>query len=67
VIAIDLHGMPVQWTFARLPSPISRCGSQVSVLRGMVATIDIRTGKKTVLHYLLKPIIKTKETALREL
>jgi adhesin transport system membrane fusion protein len=32
----------------------------------MVATVDIKTGKKTVLHYLLKPIIKTKEMALRE-
>jgi adhesin transport system membrane fusion protein len=36
------------------------------ILPGMVATVDIRTGKKTVLHYLLKPIIKTKEMALRE-
>ena len=33
---------------------------------GMVATVDIKTGKKTILHYLLKPIIKTKEAALRE-
>ena len=38
----------------------------LSILPGMVATVDIRTGKKTVLHYLLKPIIKTKEMALRE-
>lgn len=36
------------------------------ILPGMVATVDIQTGKKTVLHYLLKPIIKTKEMALRE-
>jgi membrane fusion protein, adhesin transport system len=36
------------------------------IMPGMVATVDIKTGKKTVLHYLLKPIIKTKETALRE-
>lgn len=39
---------------------------KLTILPGMVATVDIRTGKKTVLHYLLKPIIKTKETALRE-
>ncbi|MGO4158745.1 HlyD family type I secretion periplasmic adaptor subunit [Cupriavidus sp. YAF13] len=38
----------------------------VPILPGMVATVDIRTGQKTVLHYLLKPIIKTKDTALRE-
>ncbi|RDJ98137.1 HlyD family type I secretion periplasmic adaptor subunit [Cupriavidus lacunae] len=38
----------------------------VPILPGMVATVDIRTGQKTVLHYLLKPIIKTKDVALRE-
>ena len=31
----------------------------------MVATVDIRTGEKTVLDYLLKPFNKAKE-ALRE-
>lgn len=36
------------------------------ILPGMVATVDIKTGQKTVMHYLLKPIIKTKEMALRE-
>jgi adhesin transport system membrane fusion protein len=36
------------------------------IMPGMVATVDIKTGKKTVLHYLLKPIVKTKEVALRE-
>ena len=36
------------------------------ILPGMIATVDIKTGKKTILHYLLKPIIKTKEAALRE-
>jgi adhesin transport system membrane fusion protein len=38
----------------------------VPILPGMVATVDIKTGQKTVLHYLMKPIIKTKETAFRE-
>ena len=36
------------------------------IMPGMVATVDIKTGKKTVLHYVMKPIIKTKEVALRE-
>jgi hypothetical protein len=31
----------------------------------MVATVDIRTGQKTILDYLLKPFNKAKE-ALRE-
>jgi len=38
----------------------------VTILPGMVATVDIKTGQKTILHYLMKPIIKTKETAFRE-
>ncbi|MBS0289271.1 MAG: HlyD family type I secretion periplasmic adaptor subunit [Proteobacteria bacterium] len=33
---------------------------------GMNAVVQIKTGKKTVLTYLLKPLIKAKEEALRE-
>jgi len=33
---------------------------------GMEATLDIRTGAKTVLQYLLKPVIKVKSEAFRE-
>ncbi len=33
---------------------------------GMQATVDIITGEKTVMTYLLKPFIKASETALRE-
>ena len=33
---------------------------------GMVASVDILTGKKSILDYLLKPILKAKESALRE-
>jgi adhesin transport system membrane fusion protein len=32
----------------------------------MTATVDILTGNKTVLEYLLKPILKARETALTE-
>jgi adhesin transport system membrane fusion protein len=32
----------------------------------MLATADILTGKKTVLDYVLKPILKAKQSALRE-
>ena len=38
----------------------------VRIVPGMIATVDIQTGRRTILHYLLKPVIKTKETALRE-
>lgn len=36
------------------------------IIPGMMASVDILTGRKSVLHYLLKPIIKAKELALRE-
>lgn len=36
------------------------------IIPGMIATVDILTGKKTILTYLLKPVLKAKYTALRE-
>ncbi len=36
------------------------------ILVGMVANVDIITGKKTVMDYLLKPIIKARQSALTE-
>jgi adhesin transport system membrane fusion protein len=32
----------------------------------MVASVDILTGKKTILAYLLKPVLRAKYMALRE-
>jgi adhesin transport system membrane fusion protein len=39
---------------------------RLAVIPGMVASVDIVTGDKTVLQYLMKPILKTAERALRE-
>lgn len=36
------------------------------IIPGMVTTVDILTGKKTVLNYLLKPILKARQNALTE-
>lgn len=36
------------------------------IIPGMVATTDILTGKKSVLDYIMKPILKAKNRALRE-
>ncbi|WP_297836853.1 HlyD family type I secretion periplasmic adaptor subunit [uncultured Roseibium sp.] len=36
------------------------------IIPGMVASVDILTGKKTVLDYILKPIKKVRDEALRE-
>jgi adhesin transport system membrane fusion protein len=43
----------------------TRDGKEHAIMPGMVATVDIRTGTKTILDYLLKPVNKAKE-ALRE-
>jgi adhesin transport system membrane fusion protein len=36
------------------------------IIAGMTASVDILTGEKTVLDYILKPILKAKQRALRE-
>jgi adhesin transport system membrane fusion protein len=36
------------------------------IIPGMVVSVDILTGKKTILSYLLKPVLRAKSTALRE-
>jgi len=36
------------------------------IIPGMIAQVDILTGKKTLLNYLLKPILKAKQIALTE-
>jgi len=36
------------------------------ILPGMVTTVEILTGKKTILQYLLKPINKARDEAMRE-
>jgi adhesin transport system membrane fusion protein len=45
---------------------IGKDGGQLQIIPGMTATVDILTGKKTVLDYLLKPILKARDTALSE-
>jgi adhesin transport system membrane fusion protein len=41
-------------------------GRELSIIPGMVAEVDIITGRKTILNYLLTPIYRAKERALRE-
>ena len=44
---------------------VNKEGQQFNITPGMVATVDIKTGEKTVLDYLIKPFNKAQE-ALRE-
>ena len=39
---------------------------QLPIMPGMVVSVDIMTGKKTILSYLLKPMLRVQQTALRE-
>ncbi|CAN7739830.1 HlyD family type I secretion periplasmic adaptor subunit [Ensifer sp. T173] len=41
-------------------------GREYAIMPGMIASVDIMTGKKTILAYLMKPINKAREEALRE-
>lgn len=41
-------------------------GKDLPILPGMVTTVEILTGKKTILSYLLKPVNKARDDALRE-
>ncbi|XOQ04343.1 MAG: Multidrug resistance efflux pump EmrA [Hafnia paralvei] len=43
----------------------NKAGRKFPILPGMVASVEIKTGQKTVLDYLIKPLNKVKE-ALRE-
>ena len=41
-------------------------GSEVTILPGMVASIDVLSGKRTILEYFWQPLAKTKDRALRD-
>ena len=47
-------------------SALEKNGEQYSIMPGMVASVEIMTGQKTVLDYLLKPINKARSEALTE-
>lgn len=45
---------------------LSKTKKILPIMPGMVSSVDILTGKKSVLNYLLKPILKAKQRALTE-
>ena len=44
---------------------VNKAGRRFPIVPGMIATVDVHTGQKTVLQYLLKPLNRAQE-ALRE-
>jgi adhesin transport system membrane fusion protein len=47
-------------------SALHEAGEPLPIIPGMTTQVDILTGQKTVLDYLLRPILSAKERALRE-
>ena len=45
---------------------VSQTGRKLDILPGMTAQVDIKTGSRSVLHYLLKPLYKTTSEAFGE-
>ena len=45
---------------------IVRDEKHLPIIPGMTAEVDVLTGRKSVLGYLMKPLLKTKQNALRE-
>ena len=59
----------VSYYQVRLQTESSHLGKDdkpLPIIAGMTVQVDILTGEKTVMDYLLKPILKTKQLALRE-
>lgn len=50
----------------RLRTIDSSLGEDKPIIPGMTASVDILTGQKTVLDYILKPILRAQQNALRE-
>ncbi|WP_199899802.1 hypothetical protein [Shewanella marina] len=45
---------------------LSQTGAKLPIIPGMTANVDIITGKRTILSYLLNPLLRLQQTALTE-
>ncbi|HEB26462.1 MAG TPA: HlyD family type I secretion periplasmic adaptor subunit [Porticoccus sp.] len=64
---VDEEG--ISYYQVRLQTEDNHLGNEdepLPIIPGMTVQVDILTGKKTILDYILKPILKTKELAFRE-
>lgn len=50
----------------RLRTDRSQLGEGMPIIPGMLAEVDILTGQKTILSYLLKPVLRAKQAAFTE-
>jgi adhesin transport system membrane fusion protein len=61
---VDENGVP--FYIVRVRTYKSNMGEDKPIIPGMVAQVDILTGKKSILNYLLKPVFRAKQNALTE-
>ena len=61
---MDDKGNP--FYIVRVRTVESNLGEGRPIIPGMVASVDILTGKKTILTYMLKPLLRAKQYALSE-
>jgi adhesin transport system membrane fusion protein len=45
---------------------LEKHGEKFPIIPGMIASVDIITGKKTIFDFIMKPLLKTKDNALHE-
>lgn len=50
----------------RVRTKLAGFNDKLPIIPGMTAEVDVLTGKKSVLSYLLKPVLKVRDYALRE-
>jgi adhesin transport system membrane fusion protein len=63
----DERGDPFYRVYLRTTeNALSHHGEALPIIPGMTATAEILTGEKSVLDYLLKPLLKAKDRALSE-
>jgi len=60
----DDDGKP--FYLVRVRTNKSTLGDNLPIIPGMVAEVDIKTGRKSVLNYLLKPVLRARQYALTE-
>jgi adhesin transport system membrane fusion protein len=68
-VAKEERGQTVYYYIARIETQtnmMNAVGKKLPIIAGMQSTVDIITGHKTVLSYLLKPIVAVRENAFRE-
>lgn len=54
------------WYTVRLRTARPQLGEGLPIIPGMLAEVDILTGEKTLLSYLLKPVLRAKQAAFTE-